>query len=66
MKVYLVIYDILGREVTKIRQEHLDAGYHHVLWNSCHYAGRDLASGLYFARLATPEYSRTIKLLLLK
>ncbi len=33
---------------------------------SCHYAGRDLASGLYFARLATPEYSSTIKLLLLK
>ncbi len=60
-EVYLVIYDILGREVTRLKQEQLGAGYHQVLWN-----GRDLASGLYFTRLVTPEYSKTMKMLLLK
>ena len=64
--VYLVIYDILGREVARLKQEQLGAGYHQVRWNGRDRAGRDLSSGLYFARLATPEYSRTIKLLLLK
>ncbi|GAJ10912.1 unnamed protein product, partial [marine sediment metagenome] len=65
-KVYLVIYDILGREVTRLKQEQLGAGYHQVLWNSRDRAGRDLASGIYFARLVTPEYSKTMKMLLLK
>ncbi|MBA7481166.1 hypothetical protein ES707_16636 [subsurface metagenome] len=65
-KVYLVIYDILGREVTRLKQEHLDAGYHQVIWDSRDRAGRDLASGIYFARLVMPEYSKTMKMLLLK
>jgi len=65
-KVYLVIYDILGREVTRLKQEELGAGYHQVLWDGRDQAGRDLASGIYFARLVTPEYSKTMKMLLLK
>ncbi len=50
VKVYLIIYDILGREVTRLKQEHLGAGYHQVLWNGRDPAVRDLASGNYFAR----------------
>ncbi|MCH7859843.1 MAG: T9SS type A sorting domain-containing protein [Candidatus Marinimicrobia bacterium] len=65
-KVYLVIYDILGREATRLKQEELGAGYHQVLWDGRDQAGRDLASGIYFARLVTPEYSKTMKMLLLK
>ncbi len=65
-KVYLVIYDILGREVTRLKQEQLGAGYHQVLWHGRDHAGRNLASGIYFARLVTPEYSKTMKMLLLK
>ena len=65
-KVYLMIYDILGREVTRLKQEQLGVGYHQVLWNSRDQAGRDLASGIYFARLVTPEYSKTMKMLMLK
>ncbi|UCH63242.1 MAG: VCBS repeat-containing protein [Fidelibacterota bacterium] len=65
-KVYLVVYDILGREVTRLRQEQLGAGYHQVLWAGRDQAGRDLASGIYFARLVIPEYTKTVKMLLLK
>ena len=65
-KVYLVVYDVLGREVTRLKQEELGAGYHQVLWDGRDQARRDLASGIYFARLVTPEYSKTMKMLLLK
>lgn len=65
-KVYLVVYDILGREVTRLKQEQLGAGYHQVLWDGRDQAGRDLSSGIYFAKLVTPEYSKTMKMLLLK
>lgn len=47
-KVYLMIYDILGREVTRLKQEQLGVGYHQVLWDGRDQAGRDLASGIYF------------------
>ncbi|MCH8837866.1 MAG: VCBS repeat-containing protein [Candidatus Marinimicrobia bacterium] len=65
-KVYLAVYDLLGREAIILRQEHLDSGYHQVLWDGRDRAGRALASGLYFARLVTPEYTKSIKMLLLK
>ena len=63
---HLVVYDILGREVITLRQEHLDAGYHQVLWKGRDLAGRDIASGIYIARLGTPEYTKSIKMVLLK
>jgi len=42
-KVSLVIYDILGREVTKLINEELKAGVYGVNWNASSYA-----SGIYF------------------
>jgi len=63
---HLVVYDILGREVIRLRQEQLDAGYHEVIWKGRDLAGRDIASGIYIARLATPEYTKSIKMVLLK
>ena len=65
-QVYLLVYDILGREVIRLRQEQLDAGYHEVIWKGRDLAGRDIASGIYIARLATPEFTKSIKMVLLK
>ena len=36
------------------------------MWDGRDQAGRDLSSGIYFARLVSPEYSKTMKMLLLK
>ncbi len=65
-KVYLVVYDILGREVTRLVDSHLEAGYRQVIWNGKDGYGRDIASGIYIVRMLTPEYTRSIKTLLLK
>ena len=64
--VHLVVYDILGREIVRLKNEQMEAGYHQVRWNGRDGVGRYLASGIYFARMATPGYSKTVKMLLLK
>lgn len=65
-EVYLVVYDLMGREVTRLKEEKMPAGYHQVRWNGRDRYGRNLASGIYIVRLATPEYTHSIKTMLLK
>ena len=64
--VYLVIYDILGREIIRLRQEAMEAGYHQIRWAGRDRLGRELASGIYIARLITPKYTKSVKMVLLK
>jgi hypothetical protein len=59
--VTLKVFDILGREVTTLVDEQLKAGQHSVNFN-----GRGLASGIYFYKLTTGEFSSVKKLQLLK
>jgi hypothetical protein len=59
--VVLIVYDIIGREVARLVDGFMELGYHGVQWN-----GRDFASGIYIARLVTLEYSKSIKMVLLK
>ncbi|MFC1619665.1 T9SS type A sorting domain-containing protein [Candidatus Neomarinimicrobiota bacterium] len=60
-EVSLVVYNILGREVAKLIDTCMEPGYHELHWN-----GQEFASGIYFAQLVTPEYSKSIKMVLLK
>ncbi|UCH63925.1 MAG: M4 family metallopeptidase [Fidelibacterota bacterium] len=66
IRTRLVVYDLLGREVVRLVDEHLEPGYHAVVWNGRNAAGSDVPSGLYIARLVTPEYTKSIKMVLLK
>jgi photosystem II stability/assembly factor-like uncharacterized protein len=59
--VRLIIYDVLGREVQTLINEHQNAGNHSVTLD----AG-NLPSGVYFYRLQAGSYNATKKLLLLK
>jgi hypothetical protein len=59
--VTLVVYDMLGREVSVLVNERKDAGYHEVKFDS-----NGLSSGLYFYRIEAGSFVRTRKLLLLK
>ncbi len=65
-EVYLVIYDILGREVAGLVDGYMEAGYRQVIWNGKDGYGRDISSGIYIVRILTPEYTRSIKTVLLK
>ena len=59
--VALRIYDILGREVTVLLNDHMESGSHEIAFNST-----NLASGIYFYRLETGKFSRTQKMVLIK
>jgi len=59
--VKIDIYDILGRRVSTIVNEHLFAGYHSVIWNPV-----DLSSGAYFYKIEAGEYEISKKMILLR
>ncbi|MFC1484550.1 T9SS type A sorting domain-containing protein [Candidatus Neomarinimicrobiota bacterium] len=67
-EVSLIVYDLLGREVTTLVDAYTQPGNHETIWNAGH-----LSSGIYIARLlvpptagVTPGYTKSIKLVLLK
>ncbi|MFC1482116.1 T9SS type A sorting domain-containing protein [Candidatus Neomarinimicrobiota bacterium] len=61
INVSLIVFDILGREVERLMDTYMEPGYHQVQWD-----GQGYPSGIYIARLVTPEYSKSIKMVLLK
>jgi len=66
-EVQLKVFNYLGQEVITIFDGELEAGYHLFTWEGKNRHGRNLASGVYLARLTTNEgISRTTKMLLLK
>lgn len=60
-RVKLIIYDLLGREISKIVNEELKLGTYEIEWDASNFA-----SGIYFYTIETNEYSETRKLILLK
>jgi len=65
-EVYLVVCDLLGREVVRLVDGRREAGYHQLVWNGRDARGREVPTGMYIARLLVPTYTRSIKLVLLK
>ena len=60
-EVSLIVYDIRGRELTRLIDSYIEPGSHQVKWE-----GGEFPSGIYIARLVTPEYTKSIKMVLLK
>ncbi|MBT4369749.1 MAG: hypothetical protein HOD18_04265 [Candidatus Marinimicrobia bacterium] len=56
----------MGQEVTTLLNKEQDYGYHIVTWNGTDRIGKQVASGVYFARLTTKNFSQTKKMLMLK
>jgi regulation of enolase protein 1 (concanavalin A-like superfamily) len=61
VKVKLTIYDILGREVTTLVDEQMEAGIHNVQFDAARYA-----SGVYFYHLKAGDRVFSKKMMLLK
>lgn len=59
--ISLKIYDLLGNEVETLISNQLSAGYYSQYWDASNYS-----SGIYFCRLFSNTFCKTIKLLLLK
>jgi len=49
--VKLVIYNMLGQEVSTLVNEQVSAGNHSVIWNTRNSGGAQLTSGIYFYKL---------------
>jgi len=59
--VSLTIRDLLGREVTRLVNERLEAGNHHVFWN-----GLNIPSGVYICRMEAGSFTKSVKLALVR
>jgi len=64
--VLLELYDVSGRRIAVLKDAPVPSGEYSVAWNGKGTEGRDLASGVYFARLVVGEIVRTRKMVLLK
>ncbi len=64
--VDITIYSILGEVTFRLVDGYLERGYHKVVWGGKTSDGLHIPSGIYIARLVTPEYTKSIKMVLLK
>jgi flagellar hook assembly protein FlgD len=62
----MVVYDIVGREIVRLIDSRVEPGYHQVTWNGRDKVGREVPTGIYIARILTPQYTKSIKMVLLK
>jgi glucose/arabinose dehydrogenase/PKD repeat protein len=66
VSVRLIIYDILGREVSRLVDEERPAGRHSVLWDGRDENGLRVSSGIYFYSLQAGEFRAARKMLLVQ
>jgi hypothetical protein len=64
--VLLKIYNIRGQLVRTLIDKRTPAGYHEVTWDGRNQSDRAAASGVYFYRLETQDFSKTRKMMLIK
>jgi hypothetical protein len=64
--VKLIIYDVLGRRVRTLVDEFMKAGYQSKVWDGKNDKGISAASGVYFYRLHTAEFTKVRKMALLQ
>jgi len=65
-KTSLKIYNISGQLVRTLLDKDMEAGQHRVLWDGKNQEGEEVASGIYFYRIAAGSYTKTAKMSLLK
>jgi flagellar hook assembly protein FlgD len=65
--VSMVVYDILGREVTTlIAGRIMSPGVQSVTWDGLDAKGNPVPGGIYFYRMTAGDFVKTQKMLLLK
>jgi len=64
--VSLIVYDALGREVTRLVDNVQPEGYHTVQWAGVNSAGSQVSTGVYFYRLQAGDFSQIQKMVLVK
>jgi ligand-binding sensor domain-containing protein len=65
-KIQLSIYNLLGKELRTLVNEHQSAGEHQINWNGTDNSGKEVSSGIYIALLNTKNFRQSIKLSLIR
>jgi hypothetical protein len=64
--VNLVIFDITGKKIVQLVDQKQNAGKYSIIWNGKNHNHDYVASGLYFYRIITGEFSKVKKCLIIK
>ena len=65
-KVNVSIYNVLGQKVVTLLDKKQEYGYHTLTWNGTNSFGKQMATGVYFAKMSAGKFTQTKKMLLLK
>jgi hypothetical protein len=65
-QVEVAVYNLLGEKVATVVDGRRPAGEHTAVWNGLDSEGREVATGVYFYRIRTEEFTQSRKMLLLK
>ena len=57
----IIVYDLVGKEVTRLVDRFMSPGYHTIMWN----AGGS-ASGIYFYTITSGDFHKTMKMVIMK
>ena len=64
--VSLVIYDMMGREVTSLINSQIDAGYHFIQWDGSNNIGTFVSAGVYLYTIQAGKFIAINKMIYLK
>ncbi|MFH1681989.1 MAG: hypothetical protein ABIH26_15275 [Candidatus Eisenbacteria bacterium] len=62
----LAVYDVTGRRITVLQDGHHEAGKFETVWSGLDDAGREVPSGVYFARLRAGDYAAAQRVVLVR
>jgi len=65
-EVNVAVFNMIGQKVKTLVNKKMTNGSHHVVWNGLDESGQRVASGVYYYRLDTKDFSTTRKMVLLK
>ena len=64
--VWIGVFDVLGRQVSLLVDHEMEAGHYEAVWNGTNLAGQQVPSGVYFYRLETDSFRKTLKMILMR
>ena len=64
--VNITIYDMMGRRVISLVNDHQTVGYKSIQWNGKNNLGEPVSAGVYLYVLHVGEFHQTNKMILLK
>ncbi|MEO0129537.1 MAG: T9SS type A sorting domain-containing protein [candidate division WOR-3 bacterium] len=65
-KISLIVYDVVGRQVKRLRDGIEKSGDYKIFWNGFDDNNRKVSSGVYFCRFETEGYSKTKKFIIMR